>query len=203
MQSRCLTVHCGGCLIPAPLPGIGPSTRPRATVFVAVTIGSRHFGVRITRTSRCCLPSCSWRLAARPTPAIATRARMDSEAMPPAAIYAALRSAGRRRSRRRPGGETDLARLPSYHRSDVADPATRCVGALDPGMVAIVSALPEWLAAGDYTTAAEDKPALVVTNPPPRPGQASELPSHRRGLLVGAPRRPPAAAGTVPPAPRE
>lgn len=28
---------------------------------------------------------------------------------------------------------------------------------------AIVSALPEGIAAGDYTTAAEDKPALVVT----------------------------------------
>lgn len=74
---------------------------------------------------------------------------------------------------------------------------------------AIVSALPEGIATGDYTTAAEDKPALVVTQSTAKAwggGDLSELPSHCRGLLVGrvAGAHIPAAVGPCRlPAPRE
>ena len=37
---------------------------------------------------------------------------------------------------------------------------------------AMIGALPEGIAAGDYATAAEDKPALVVTQPTAKPGAA-------------------------------
>ncbi len=54
---------------------------------------------------------------------------------------------------------------------------------------AMVAALPEGVLAGDYTTAAEDKPALVVTGPTSTAwgGQElSELPKHCDGLVTGA-----------------
>ncbi|HEY1838733.1 MAG TPA: glycine betaine ABC transporter substrate-binding protein [Mycobacterium sp.] len=53
----------------------------------------------------------------------------------------------------------------------------------------MVGALPEGIAAGDYTTAAEDKPALAVTGPTSTSwggGDLSALPSHCDGLLVGS-----------------
>lgn len=54
---------------------------------------------------------------------------------------------------------------------------------------AMVGALPEGLAAGDYTTAAEDKPALAVTQVTAADwggAELSALPSHCDGLVVGA-----------------
>ncbi len=54
---------------------------------------------------------------------------------------------------------------------------------------AMVGALPEGLAAGDYTTAAEDKPALAVTQATATAWGGTELsvlPSHCDGLVVGA-----------------
>jgi glycine betaine/choline ABC-type transport system substrate-binding protein len=74
---------------------------------------------------------------------------------------------------------------------------------------AMIGALPEGIAAGDYTTAAEDKPALLVTQATANAwggSDLSELPGHCDGLMVGslAGARTPAAVGTCRlPAPRE
>ncbi|CAM4463092.1 Substrate binding domain of ABC-type glycine betaine transport system [Mycobacterium basiliense] len=54
---------------------------------------------------------------------------------------------------------------------------------------AMVSALPEGIAAGDYATAAEDKPALVVTAATAKVWGGSDLsllPAHCGGLVVGS-----------------
>jgi|GEM_PF-297584 len=54
---------------------------------------------------------------------------------------------------------------------------------------AMVSALPEGIAAGDYTTAAEDKPALAVTKFTAKAwggNDLSALPRHCDGLVVGS-----------------
>jgi glycine betaine/choline ABC-type transport system substrate-binding protein len=58
---------------------------------------------------------------------------------------------------------------------------------------AMVSALPEGVAAGDYTTAAEDKPVLLVTQPTAkawggqdRSADLSTLEKHCGGLVLGA-----------------
>lgn len=78
---------------------------------------------------------------------------------------------------------------------------------------AMVSALPEGIAAGDYTTAAEDKPVLLVTQPTAkawggqdRSADLSVLPKHCDGLVVGlvAGHQAPSAIGSCRlPAPRE
>ncbi|OSC38707.1 glycine betaine ABC transporter substrate-binding protein [Mycobacterium decipiens] len=74
---------------------------------------------------------------------------------------------------------------------------------------AMISALPEGIAAGDYTTAAEDKPALLVTQPTAKAWGGSDLsllPSHCGGLVVGrvAGAHTPAVVGSCRlPAPRE
>lgn len=54
---------------------------------------------------------------------------------------------------------------------------------------AMVGVLPEGIAAGDYATAAEDKPALAVTRSTAKAwggSELSELPRHCDGLVVGA-----------------
>ena len=54
---------------------------------------------------------------------------------------------------------------------------------------AMVGALPEGIAAGDYTTAAEDKPALAVTESTAKSwgGKAlSALPRHCDGIIIGS-----------------
>ncbi|AGZ50023.1 glycine betaine ABC transporter substrate-binding protein [Mycobacterium kansasii] len=74
---------------------------------------------------------------------------------------------------------------------------------------AMVAALPEGVAAGDYATAAEDKPALVVTPATSTAWGGSELdllPRHCDGLVVGmlTGAHPPAAVGSCRlPTPRE
>ncbi|MCV7196012.1 glycine betaine ABC transporter substrate-binding protein [Mycobacterium angelicum] len=74
---------------------------------------------------------------------------------------------------------------------------------------AMNSALPEGVAAGDYTTAAEDKPALVVTAATAQAWGGSDvnlLPRHCDGLVVGSisGAAPPSGVGTCRlPAPRE
>ncbi|SPM35550.1 Periplasmic glycine betaine/choline-binding (lipo)protein of an ABC-type transport system (osmoprotectant binding protein), partial [Mycobacterium rhizamassiliense] len=69
----------------------------------------------------------------------------------------------------------------------------------------MVSALPEGVAAGDYTTSAEDKPVLMVTQSTARAwggnnrnADLSALPKHCDGLALGvvAGRRVPAAVGS-------
>ena len=54
---------------------------------------------------------------------------------------------------------------------------------------AMLGALPEGIAAGDYATAAEDKPALVLTQTTAQAWGSTDLsaiPVHCRGLVVGA-----------------
>ena len=78
---------------------------------------------------------------------------------------------------------------------------------------AMISALPEGIAAGDYATAAEDKPAVLVTQPTAKAwgGQGlsadlSALPQHCDGLVIGivAGGRAPSSVGSCRlPAPRE
>jgi glycine betaine/choline ABC-type transport system substrate-binding protein len=54
---------------------------------------------------------------------------------------------------------------------------------------AMIGALPEGIAAGDYTTAAEDKPALAVAGPTSKSWGGSDLsalPQHCDGLVVGS-----------------
>ena len=53
----------------------------------------------------------------------------------------------------------------------------------------MIAALPEGVLAGDYTTAAEDKPALAVTGATAKAwggGELSELPGHCEELAVSA-----------------
>ena len=62
----------------------------------------------------------------------------------------------------------------------------------------MIGALPEGIAAGDYTTAAEDKPALAVTDARSKSwggNDLSALPRHCDGLVVGVDRRRPAPVG--------
>jgi glycine betaine/choline ABC-type transport system substrate-binding protein len=78
---------------------------------------------------------------------------------------------------------------------------------------AMVSALPEGIAAGDYTTAAEDKPVLLVTQATAKAwggndltADLSALSKHCDGLVVGSVagfRAPPAVGTCRLPAPRE
>jgi glycine betaine/choline ABC-type transport system substrate-binding protein len=74
---------------------------------------------------------------------------------------------------------------------------------------AMIAALPEGVLAGDYTTAAEDKPALVVTGATAKAwggGELSEVPGRCEGLVLGvvSGARVPASVGSCPlPVPRE
>jgi glycine betaine/choline ABC-type transport system substrate-binding protein len=74
---------------------------------------------------------------------------------------------------------------------------------------AMVGVLPEGIAAGDYTTAAEDKPALAVTESTAKAwggNDLSELPRHCAGLVVGSiagARTPSAVGGCRLPKPHE
>ena len=74
---------------------------------------------------------------------------------------------------------------------------------------AMIAALPEGVLAGDYTTAAEDKPALVVTAATTKAwggSDLSELPGRCDGLVIGmvSGARAPASVGSCRlPAPRE
>lgn len=90
----------------------------------------------------------------------------------------------------------------------------RTLQALQPGASALsdkqvyramVAALPEGIAAGDYTTAAEDKPVLLITKPTARAWGGSDsgadlsaLPKHCDGLVLGAVsgRRTPSSVGS-------
>ena len=68
---------------------------------------------------------------------------------------------------------------------------------------AMIAALPEGVLAGDYTTAAEDKPALVVTAATAKAwggGELSELPSRCEALCSAGFRHPGARVGGLAPA---
>ncbi|SOJ56602.1 hypothetical protein MSIMFB_04079 [Mycobacterium simulans] len=121
----------------------------------------------------------------------------DSESKLLAGIYvAALRSYGF--AARAETADDPMAKLDAGAFTVVPGLTGKVLQALQPSSSALSdaqvyrvmnSALPEGVAAGDYTTAAEDKPALVVT---PATAQAwggsdlSLLPRHCGGLVVGS-----------------
>ncbi|OBH28282.1 hypothetical protein A5692_22975 [Mycobacterium sp. E342] len=118
--------------------------------------------------------------------------------------------------------DNPMARLDSGAFTVVPTLTGRELQSLQPGSAALsdaevyramVAALPEGVAAGDYATAAEDKPVLLVTGSTARAWGGSDvsadlstLPKHCAGLVVGTvTRRPaPSTVGTCRlPAPRE
>lgn len=147
--------------------------------------------------------------------------RPDAESSLLAGIYvAALRSYGfaaRFQATGDPKAQLDsgaVAVVPAF--------TGRVLQALQPGATAMsdkdvyramIAALPEGVVAGDYTTAAEDKPVLLVSRSTAKAWAGSDvsadlstLPSHCGGLVVGAiaGRHEPSAIGSCRlPAPRE
>jgi glycine betaine/choline ABC-type transport system substrate-binding protein len=136
----------------------------------------------------------------RPSPELVVGSGRDSESMLLAAIYAAaLRSYGF--GARTETADDPMARLDSGAFTVVPSFTGQMLQTLRPGATplsdtqvyrAMVSALPEGIAAGDYTTAAEDKPLLLVTQSTAKAwgGQdlsadLSLLPKHCDGLVVG------------------
>ena len=137
----------------------------------------------------------------RPAPELVVGSRPDSESMLLAGIYvAALRSYG---FAARPETAPDpMAKLDSGEFTVVPAFTGQTLRRLQPDAVALsdaqvyramIAALPEGVLAGDYATAAEDKPLLLVTQATAKAwggqdGSAdlSTLPKHCDGLMVGA-----------------
>jgi glycine betaine/choline ABC-type transport system substrate-binding protein len=161
---------------------------------------------------------CGQTHSGRPAPELVVGSRPDSESKLLAGIYvAALRSYG---FAARPETAPDpLAKLDTGEFTVVPALTGETLRRFQPGAVAslsdaqvyraMIAALPEGVAAGDYATAAEDKPALIVTQATAKAwggSDLSELPGHCGGLVVGrvAGARTPAAVGSCRlPAPRE
>ncbi|OBI38903.1 hypothetical protein A5709_12405 [Mycobacterium sp. E1386] len=157
----------------------------------------------------------------RARPELVVGSATDSESTLLAGVYvAALRSYGF--AARAETADDPMARLDSGAFTVVPALTGRKLESLQPGAVAMsdadvyramVAALPEGVAAGDYATAAEDKPVLLVTGATANAWGGSDvsadlstLPKHCAGLLVGAVtgRRAPSSVGTCRlPAPRE
>jgi glycine betaine/choline ABC-type transport system substrate-binding protein len=154
-------------------------------------------------------------------PEVVVGSRPDPESALLAAVYvAALRSYG---FAARPETAPDpIAKLDSGEFTVVPAFTGQTLRRLQPGASALsdapvyramIAALPEGILAGDYTTAAEDKPVLLVTQATAKAwgGQdlsadLSALPKHCDGLLIGAVAGfpAPAAVGSCRlPAPRE
>ena len=143
--------------------------------------------------------------------------RPDNEAVLLADIYiGALRSYGF--PARHESAPDPLSRLDSGGLTVVPGFTGQVLQAFQPGATvrsdeqvyrAMVGVLPEGVAAGDYATAAEDKPALAVTESTAKAwggNELSALPRHCDGLVVGATigSRPPAKVSRCQlPAPRE
>ena len=137
----------------------------------------------------------------RPAPDLVVGSRPDSESSVLAGIYvAALRSYG---FAARPETAPDpMAKLDSGEFTVVPAFTGQTLRRLQPDAVALsdaqvyramIAALPEGVLAGDYATAAEDKPVLLVTQATAKAwgGQdvsadLSTLPKHCDGLMVGA-----------------
>jgi len=137
----------------------------------------------------------------RPAPELVVGSRPDSESSLLAGIYvAALRSYG---FAARPETAPDpMAKLDSGEFTVVPAFTGQTLRRLQPDAVALsdaqvyramIAALPEGVLAGDYATAAEDKPLLLVTQATAKAwgGQdvsadLSTLPKHCDGLMVGA-----------------
>ncbi|OBB93158.1 glycine betaine ABC transporter substrate-binding protein [Mycobacterium sp. 852002-30065_SCH5024008] len=157
----------------------------------------------------------------RARPELVVGSGTDSESALLAGVYvAALRSYGF--AARAETADDPMARLDSGAFTVVPALTGRKLESLQPGAVAMsdadvyramVAALPEGVAAGDYATAAEDKPVLLVTGPTAKAWGGSDvsadlstLPKHCAGLVVGTVtgRRAPSSVGTCRlPAPRE
>jgi glycine betaine/choline ABC-type transport system substrate-binding protein len=134
-------------------------------------------------------------------PEVVVGSRPDPESALLAAVYvAALRSYG---FAARPETATDpMAKLDSGEFTVVPAFTGQTLRRLQPGASALsdaqvyramIAALPEGVLAGDYTTAAKDKPVLLVTHATAKAwgGQdlsadLSALPKHCDGLLIGA-----------------
>jgi glycine betaine/choline ABC-type transport system substrate-binding protein len=136
----------------------------------------------------------------RPAPELVVGSGLDSESLLLAGIYvAALRSYG---FAARPETASDpMAKLDSGEFTVVPAFTGRTLQHLQPNASALsdaqvyramIAALPEGVLAGDYATAAEDKPLLLVTQATARAwgGQnlsadLSLLPKHCDGLVIG------------------
>jgi glycine betaine/choline ABC-type transport system substrate-binding protein len=157
----------------------------------------------------------------RPAPELVVGSRSDPESTLLAAVYAAaLRSYG---FAARPETAPDpTAKLDSGAFTVVPAFTGQTLQLLQPGAVAMsdaqvyramIAALPEGVLAGDYATAAEDKPVLLVTQATAKAwgghdltADLSTLPAHCDGLAIGAVTgfHAPAAVGSCRlPAPRE
>jgi glycine betaine/choline ABC-type transport system substrate-binding protein len=137
----------------------------------------------------------------RPAPELVVGSRSDSESMLLAGVYvAALRSYG---FAARPETAGDpMAKLDSGEFTVVPAFTGQILRRLQPGASALsdaqvyramIAALPEGVLAGDYTTAAEDKPVLLVTQATAKAwgGQdlsadLTALPNHCDRLMTGA-----------------
>jgi glycine betaine/choline ABC-type transport system substrate-binding protein len=157
----------------------------------------------------------------RGSPDVVVGSRAEPESTLLAAVYvAALRSYGF--GARAETADDPMAKLDSGAFTVVPALTGRTLQTLQPGAVAVsdtavyramVAALPEGVAAGDYTTAAEDKPVLLVAASTAKAWSGSgvsadltTLPAHCAGLVVGAVTGHPApsSVGTCRlPAPRE
>ncbi len=145
-----------------------------------------------------------------PAPELVVGSGSDPESTLLAGIYvAALRSYGF--AARAESATDPMAKLDSGAFTVLPAFTGRMLQTLQPGASVLsdsqvyrvmISALPEGIAAGDYTTAAEDKPALVVTQATAAAWGGSDLsadlsalPAHCAGLVVGRGRRSPDAVG--------
>ncbi len=153
----------------------------------------------------------------RGTPELVVGSTSDPESVLLADIYvAALRSYGF--AARGATGTDPMARLDSGEFTVVPAFTGTVLQRLQPGSAALsdaqvykamIAALPEGVVAGDYTTAAEDKPALLVTGATAKAwggSELSELPGRCEGLTIGRIRgtRVPISVGSCPlPTPRE
>ena len=157
----------------------------------------------------------------RARPELVVGSGTDPESTLLAGVYvAALRSYGF--AARADTADDPAARLDSGAFTVVPALTGRKLESLQPGATAMsdadvyramVAALPEGVAAGDYTTAAEDKPVLLVTGATAKAWGGSDvsadlstLPKHCAGLVVGtvAGRQTPSAVGICRlPVPRE
>lgn len=157
----------------------------------------------------------------RPHPELVVGSGADAESALLAGVYvAALRSYGF--AARAETADDPMARLDAGAFTVVPALTGRKLERLQPGAVAMsdadvyramVAALPEGVAAGDYTTAAEDKPVLLVTGATAKAWGGSDvsadlstLPKHCAGLVVGivTGRQAPSAVGSCRlPSPRE
>ena len=153
----------------------------------------------------------------RVAPELVVGSRTDPESVLLADIYvAALRSYGF--AARGETANDPMAKLDSGEFTVVPAFTGKVLRTLQPGALvlsdkqvysAMIAALPEGIAAGDYTTAAEDKPALVVTGATAKAwggSDLSELPGHCDGLVIGivtGARAPTSVGSCRLPAPRE